>query len=226
MRWTGARRSAPAAADGRLRASAPRSQFGRTCIEGGWETVAAAKLSMKRVGWGLRRGVASLLVQGRGAGLVVFKNRLRGHVGSSWNGVWLPVAKKRYFRPLRLLDEATAGARWRVVELALGLRWTVARRSAPAAADGRVRASAPRSQFGRTCFEGGWVTETVAAAKLSMKRVGWGLGRGVASLLVQGRGAGLVGCSRTAFGGTCLVLEWGLAVGRKEEVLPPPSAVG
>jgi len=74
---------------------------------------------------------------------------------SSWNGVWLSVAKKRYFRPLRLLGEAAAGARWRVVELALGLRLGVARRSAPAAADRRARASAPRSQFGRTCFEGG-----------------------------------------------------------------------
>ena len=77
-----ARRSAPAAADDRVRVSAPRSQFGRTCFEGGWvtETVAAAKLSMKRVGWGLGRGVASLLVQRRGAGLVVFKDRLRGNV--------------------------------------------------------------------------------------------------------------------------------------------------
>ena len=38
----------------------------------------------------------------------------------SWNGVWLSAAKKRYFRPLRLLGEATAEARLRVVELALG----------------------------------------------------------------------------------------------------------
>ena len=98
-----------------------RSLDGRA-LKVGWvtETVAAAKLSMKRVGWALRRGVASLLVQGRGAGLVVFKNRLRGHVGSSWNGVWLSVVKMRYFRPLRRLDEATAGARLRVDELALG----------------------------------------------------------------------------------------------------------
>ena len=83
----------------------------------------------------------------------------------------------------------------------------MARRSAPAAADDRVRVSAPRSQFGRTCIEGGW--ETVAAAKLSMKRVGWALRRGVAGLLVQGRGAGPVGCSRTAFGGTWARLGMG-----------------
>ena len=84
------------------------------------ETVAAAKLSMKRVGWGLRRGVASLLVQGRGAGLVGCSRTAFGGTCLVLNGVWPSVVKRRNFRPLRLSGEATAGARLRVDELALG----------------------------------------------------------------------------------------------------------
>ena len=106
----------------------------------------------------------------------LFKNRLRGHVGSSWNGVWLPVAKKRYFRPLRLLDEATAGARWRVVELALGLRLGVARRSAPAAADRRARASAPRKRSRRTLVQRGPGEIEGGPAGTRTAERGWSLG--------------------------------------------------
>ena len=51
-------------------------------VEAGWvtETVGAAQLSSKMVKSRSKGGSDSLLFQGRGAELVVFKNRLRGHV--------------------------------------------------------------------------------------------------------------------------------------------------
>ena len=64
-------------------------------------------------------GSDSLLFQGRGAGLVGCSRTAFGGTCLVLNGVWLPVVKRRNFRPLRLSGEATAGARLRVDELAL-----------------------------------------------------------------------------------------------------------
>ena len=91
-------------------------------------------------------------------------------------GASLSAAKERCFRPLRLLGEATAGANWRVVELALGLRWTVARRSAPAAADRRLRASAPRKRSRRTLVQRGPGEIEGGPAGTRTAERGWSLG--------------------------------------------------